>query len=140
MSLKNKKIKVYLCVGAVVVFLIVTVLGFRFGLSAQHRKKIDYSKYSFTDTTWERRAEHDIETIIFSSDGSYAYYCACGNPVNDSDLNEGYTYDDETKTITINYIETTEETVSSIKIEEYDGKKLKLNFDGEIREFVMGLS
>ena len=103
-------------------------------------KKVDYSEYSFTDTIWTRRAEHDIETIIFSSDGSYTYWCACGNPVNDSDLNEGYTYDDETKTITIKYIETTEETVSKIKREECSDENIKLNFDGETREFVIGLS
>lgn len=96
---------------------------------------LDYSEYSFTDTSWTRKAEHDIETIRFGSDGSFVYYCACGNPVNDSDLNEGYTYDDETKTITIKYIETTEETVSEIKIEECDDEIIKLNFDGEIREF-----
>ena len=97
---------------------------------------LDYSKYSFTDISWTREAEHDIETIRFGSDGSFVYYCACGNPVNDSDLNEGYTYDDETKTIIIKYIETTEETVSKIKIEECDDKSIKLNFDGEIREFI----
>ena len=100
----------------------------------------NYSEYSFTDTSWTRKAEHDIETIRFGSDGSFVYYCACGNPVDDSDLNEGYTYDDETKTITVKYIETTEETVSKIKIEECDDKSIKLNFDGEIREFVIGLS
>ena len=101
---------------------------------------VDYSEYSFTDTLWTRKAEHDIETIRFGSDGSFVYYCACGNPVNDSDLNEGYTYDDKTKTITIEYFETTEETISTIKIEACDDKSIKLNFDGEIREFVIGLS
>ena len=103
-------------------------------------EKIDYSEYSFTDIIWTRKAEHDIETIRFGSDGSFVYYCACGNPVNDSDLNKGYTYDDKTKTITIEYFETTEETVSTIKIEACDDKSIKLNFDGEIREFVIGLS
>ena len=97
---------------------------------------VDYSQYSFTDTSWTRKAEHDIETIRFGSDGSFVYYCACGNPVNDSDLNEGYTYDDRAKTITVKYIETTEETVSTIIIEECDSESIKLNFDGEIREFV----
>ena len=97
---------------------------------------VDYSEYSFTDTVWTRKAEYDIETIKFSSNGSFAYSCACGNPVNDSDLNEGYTYDDETKTITIKYIETTEETVSTIRIESCDNESIKLSFDGEIREFV----
>ena len=98
--------------------------------------RVDYSEYLFTDTSWTRKAEHDIETIRFGSDGSFVYYCACGNPVNDSDLNEGYTYDDAKKTITVKYIETTDETVSTIKIEACDGESIKLNFDGEIREFV----
>ncbi len=97
---------------------------------------VNYSEYSFTDVSWTRNAEHDIETIRFGSDGTFVYYCACGNPVNDSDLNEGYTYDDATKTITVKYLETTEETVSSIIIEECDDESIKLNFDGEIREFI----
>ena len=96
----------------------------------------NYSEYSFTDTLWTRKAQHDVETIRFGSDGSFVYYCACGNPVNDSDLNEGYTYDDATKTITVKYIETTEETVSTIKVEACDDESIKLNFDGEIRVFV----
>ena len=99
-------------------------------------KTVDYSGYSFTDISWTRKAEHDIETIRFGSDGSFVYYCACGNSVNDSDLNEGYTYDDMAKTITVKYIETTEETVSTIKVEACDGESLKLNFNGEIRVFV----
>lgn len=101
---------------------------------------VDYSEYPFVDIPWTRKAEHDVETIRFGSDGSFAYSCGCGNPVNDSDLNEGYTYEDKTKTITISYMETTDETVSKIKIEMCDGKTIKLNFDGEIREFVIGLS
>ena len=97
---------------------------------------VNYSQYLFTDVSWTRNAEHDIETIRFGSDGSFVYYCACGNPVNDSDLNDGYSYDDKTKTITVRYIETTEETISTIKVEACDGERIKLNFDGEIREFV----
>ena len=103
-------------------------------------KTANYSKYPFTDISWTRKAEHDVETIRFGSDGSFVYYCACGNPVNDSDLNEGYTYDDKTKTISVKYIETTEETISTIMIEEYSSEGIKLNFDGEVREFVIGLS
>ena len=96
---------------------------------------VDYSEYPFTDTSWTRKAEHDIETIRFTSDGRYSYSCGCGNSVNDSDLNDGYTYDDETKTITISYIETTEETISTIKIVMCDENSIKLDFDGETREF-----
>ena len=103
-------------------------------------KTADYSKYPFTDTSWTRKAEHDIESIRFGSDGSFAYWCDCGNPVNDSDLVKGYTYDEKNKIITIEYFETTEKTISTIKIEAYDDKNIKLNFDGETREFVIGLS
>lgn len=136
MRIKMKKIKlnILLVLTAVLLFLLL-------GCAKNNiSETVDYSEYSFTDTLWTRKAEHDIESIRFGSDGSFTYWCACGNPVNDSDLNEGYTYDDKTKTITIKYIETTEETVSTIKIEACDDKSIKLNFDGEIREFVIGLS
>ena len=96
---------------------------------------VDYSKYSFTDVSWTRDASNDIETIRFGADGSFSYYCACGNSVNDSDLCEGYIYDDETKTITLNCIETTDEMVTVITIEKYNDEELHLNFDGEIRIF-----
>ena len=95
----------------------------------------DYSEYLFTDVTWTRDSGHDIETIRFNADGSFSYYCACGNPVNDSDLCEGYAYNDETKEITLDCIETTEEMVTNIKIVEVDEDVLELDFDGEIRKF-----
>lgn len=96
---------------------------------------IDYSKYSFVNTSWTRDAENDIETIRFGGDGSFSYYCACGNPVNDSDLCEGYTYDDDTKTITLNCIETTDEMITIIKIVKCDETELHLDFNGEVRVF-----
>ena len=96
---------------------------------------LDYSKYTFVNTSWTRDAEHDIETIRFGEDGRFSYYCGCGNPVNDSDLCEGYTYDDTTKTITLNCIETTDEMVTIIKIVKCDENSLHLDFDGEIRIF-----
>ncbi len=96
---------------------------------------VDYSEYAFTDVSWSRDTEQDIETIRFDANGDFTYYCACGNPVNDSDLCEGYTYDDATKTITLNCIETTDEMVTVIKIEKCDENELQLDFDGEIRVF-----
>ena len=87
------------------------------------------------NTSWTRDAEHDTETIRFGEDGSFAYYCACGNAVNDSDLCEGYTYDDSTKTITLNCIETTDEMVTTIKVVKCDENTLQLDFNGEIRVF-----
>ena len=116
--------------------LIALVLAVFFLLVGCTKQTVDYSEYPFTDISWTRDAEHDTETIRFSSDGSFAYWCGCGNPVNDSDLNDGYTYDDKTKTITIKYFETTEETVSEIVIESCNDESITLSFDGEIREFV----
>ena len=96
---------------------------------------VDYSQYPFVNTSWTRDAENDIETIRFGEDGAFVYYCSCGNPVNDSDLCEGYTYDDETKTITLNCIETTDEMVTTIKIVKCDENSLHLDFNGEVRIF-----
>ena len=98
-------------------------------------QSVDYSQYSFVNTSWTRDAEHDTETIRFGKDGKFNYYCACGNPVNDSDLCEGYTYDDVTKTIMLNCIETTEEMVTTIKIIKCDEHCLQLDFNGKIRTF-----
>ena len=96
---------------------------------------VDYSEYAFVDASWTREAEEDVETIRFGADGSFTYSCSCGNSVNDSDLCEGYTYDDATKTITLDCIETTDEMVTVIKIVKCDDNELQLDFDGEIRTF-----
>ena len=98
-------------------------------------QNLDYSQYLFVNTSWIRDAEHDTETIRFGADGKFTYYCACGNPVNNSDLCEGYTYDDSTKTISLNCIETTDEMVTTIKILKCDENSLQLDFDGETRIF-----
>ena len=95
----------------------------------------DCSEYLFTDTIWTRDGGNDIETIIFKSDGSFSYYCSCGNPVNDSDLCESYVYDNETKKIKLDCFETTEETIKTIKIIEISEDFLTLDFNGEIRKF-----
>jgi hypothetical protein len=98
-------------------------------------QSVDYSKYSFVNASWTREAEHDTETIRFGEDGSFTYSCACGDPVNDSDLCEGYTYDDTTKIIELDCIETTDEMVTTIKIVKCDENSLHLDFNGEIRVF-----
>ena len=98
-------------------------------------QKKDYSEYLFTDVSWTRDAENDIETIVFKSDGQFTYYCSCGNPVNDSDLCESYTYNDDTKEITLDCFEETEETITTIKIVNSTETVLELDFDGEVRKF-----
>ena len=100
-----------------------------------YNSSVDQSNYSFVDISWTREAAHDIETIRFGEDGSFSYSCACGNPVNDSDLCEGYTYDDATKTITLDCIEITDDMVTVIKIVKCDEKELHLDFNGETRIF-----
>ena len=129
--LKMKK-----CVSLIVLVLFVAVLFAGCGKNENSdSKNVDYSQYPFVNISWTRDAEHDIETIRFGEDGSFVYYCGCGNPVNDSDLCEGYTYDDATKTITLDCIETTDEMVTIIKIVKCDENSLHLDFDGEIRIF-----
>lgn len=98
----------------------------------------DYSQYAFVGISWQRDAEHDTETIYFGADGSFSYYCGCGNPVNDSDLCEGYSYEDATKTITLNCIEETEEMVTAIQVLHCDESSLHLDFNGDIRIFKKG--
>ncbi len=95
----------------------------------------DYSQYPFVNISWTRDAEHDTETIRFGADGKFVYYCGCGNPVNDSDLCESYTYDDNSKTITLNCFETTDEMITEFKIVKCEDNTLHLDFDGEIRIF-----
>lgn len=117
----------------ILMFLVLLLTGC--GASKEKTQKKDYSEYSFTDVSWTRDAGNDIETIVFKSDGKFTYYCSCGNPVNDSDLCESYTYNEDTKEITLDYIEETEEAVTTIKIVKETETTLELDFDGEIRKF-----
>ena len=50
---------------------------------------------------------------------------------------ESYTYDDTTKTFTLNCYEEVDDMITEIKLVSCDGEKLKLDFDGEIREFTV---
>ena len=89
----------------------------------------------FTDIAWTRETEQDAETIRFGADGSFSYSCACGDPVNDADLCEGYTYDEAARTITLSCIESTDEMITVIQVVKCDGQELHLDFAGEIRIF-----
>lgn len=95
----------------------------------------DYSEFPFVDISWTREGDHDSETIRFGADGSFTYSCACGNPVNDADLCEGYSYDDGSKTITLECLEETDEMITEIKIVKCDGNELHLDFNGDVRVF-----
>ena len=90
---------------------------------------------SFEDLAWTRETETCTEDIRFLADGGFRYSCSCGNPVNDADLCEGYTYDEESKVISLVFEETTEETVTQITVQSCDGKTLVLDFAGDVRTF-----
>ena len=117
--------------------IIILMLVGLFSTSCGDRKEEqkDYSKFNFSDISWTRDSGNDIETIRFSSDGKFTYYCSCGNPVNDSDLCESYTYNEETKEITLDCFEETEDTITTIKIVSSTDTTLELDFNGEIRKF-----
>ena len=120
---------------SIIILLLVALLLTGCGTTKEKVQEKDYSNYSFTDVSWTRDAENDIETIVFKSNGRFTYYCSCGNPVNDSDLCESYTYNEETKEITLECFEETDETVTTIKIVSSTDTTLELDFNGEIRKF-----
>ena len=105
------------------------------GCAEKKEREEDFSDYLFTDVVWTRDSGHDIETLIFKVDGSFRYYCACGNSVNDSDLCDGYIYNEETKEIELDCFETTEEMIKNIKVVKVSEDNLELDFNGEIRKF-----
>ena len=116
--------------------LIIMILALLSLIGCGRDEKTDYSEYTFfTDIDWCRETEIDVEHICFSSDGSFSYYYGCGNPANDSDLCEGYTYDDETRTITLKYPKPNESIVTTIRIKDYDENSIELDFEGDIRIF-----
>ena len=119
----------------IIILVLATLLLTGCDSTREEKQEKDYSKYSFTDVSWTRDAENDIETIVFKSNGRFVYYCSCGNPVNDSDLCENYTYNDKTKEITLDCFEETEETITKIKVLKSTETTLELDFNGEIRKF-----
>ena len=119
----------------IIILVLATLLLTGCDSTREEQQEKDYSKYSFTDVSWTRDAENDIETIVFKSNGRFVYYCSCGNPVNDSDLCENYTYNDKTKEITLDCFEETEETITKIKVLKSTETTLELDFNGDIRKF-----
>ena len=119
----------------IIILMLVGMLLTGCGETKENIQEKDYSEYLFSDVRWTRDGENDIETLILKSDGSFSYYCSCGNSVNDSDLCESYTYNDETKEIKFDCFETTDEMVTSIKVVEVSEDILVLDFNGEIRKF-----
>jgi hypothetical protein len=101
-------------------------------------KEVDYSEYNFAGVHWKRDAECDTETLCFLTNGEFRYSCACGNSVNDADVAESYSYDDKTKTFTLNCYEEIDDMITEIKLISCDEKTLELDFGGDIRKFSYG--
>ena len=96
-------------------------------------KGVDYSEYDFVGKTWTRTMENDTEYLSFKKDGSFSYYCACGNPVDDADLCEYYTYDgDDTIYVHCDFDKYTKKKVEIISLKK---DKLKIDFNGDVRVF-----
>ena len=113
----------------------VILLGLVFLLVGCGNKKTVYSDLPFADVSYSRAGDHDEETICFAADGTFYYSCSCGNPVNDSDLCEGYTFDRDKKTFALNYSETTDETITEFKLVSCEDDTLVLDFGSDIRTF-----
>lgn len=96
-------------------------------------KDVDYSEYDFVGKTWVRTTDSDTEYLNFNKDGSFSYYCGCGSEVDNSDLCEYYTYDGK-DTIYV-HCDFDKYTKKEIKIISLKKKSLKIDFDGDIREF-----
>lgn len=95
----------------------------------------DYSEYEFTDIQWTRTTEADTEYLRFSSDGQFSYYCACGNPVDDSDLYEEYTYSPKNQTIKLKPTGVKFGFPKKLVIKYVDEETLEIDFGGETRKF-----
>lgn len=100
------------------------------------KTEVDYSMYNFVGVNWIRDAECE-EILKFLPNGEFRYSCACGNAVNDADIVESYSYDDATKTFTLNCYEEIEGMITEIKLNSCDSGMLELDFGGEVRVFYM---
>lgn len=122
------------------IFLIVFILCLTFavaGCASNSNTDDSDKKYDedFMGVEWTRETEVDIEHLCFNTDGSLSYYCSCGEPVNDSDLIDSYSYDSDQKIITFNTQSQTASMITEVKVIEYDNEHIKLDFNGDIREF-----
>lgn len=121
-----------------IALLIISILTFITALIESYQ--IESSKYQdelpvyMTSQSWERDGGSDLETIYFTKEGEFGYYCACGSPVEYYDLCDSYKYDKETSTIKLKCYPGVD--VTKLKIVSVTDTKLILDFEGEKREFL----
>lgn len=124
-----------------IALIIILIFSFILGLTESFNLYIPLYKDSLEGRypeivthSWERENDSDIETIYFTKDGEFGYYCACGNPVDNYDLCNSYKYDQETNTIKLKCLPGVK--VTKIKVDEVTKNKIVLDFNGEKKEFI----
>lgn len=122
-NMKKSKILVVICV--LVLLIVICVLTLKV------LNKND--ELPFAGVRWVRYS-HDKEMLTFHEDGNFGYACSCGNPVDNSDVCETYTYDDSTKTITLDCGDGETEKIEIISYEE-DELTLKFEQGTKVRTF-----
>jgi len=94
-----------------------------------------YIQAEFTDKEWmfydEVTAEHF--NLFLGSDGTFCYYCDCGEPVGDSDVYDKYEYDSESRIITLS--NSYDDETKEIEVIDYNEYHLMVKIDGEFKDF-----
>lgn len=111
---------------AIIIFLLIVLFE-----NACSSSNSDNLEDSFIGSTWTREIEVDTEYLSFQDDGTFSYYCSCGNPVDDSDLCSSYQYDENNKIIRF----ICEYGCEKIEVIHHDSHNLVLKFKDEIRKF-----
>lgn len=127
----KKKIIIALIILVISILIVIGLVSIN--ASKDSKKYNDKLDDYITKVEWSRPGDGDTEFIIFNEKGHFAYYCACGNPIDDYDLCDSYTYDKESKTIKLDCSSSSiSDKIKIIKSTEY---KLVLEIDGEKRTF-----
>lgn len=130
----DKNYKTIIILMSLVVLLAGILEGKKY-LTSKYNDKLDNTIISHS---WERDSGSDIETIYFTKDGEFGYYCSCGSPVDDYDLCDSYKYDKETNTIKL--MCSLGVDITELKIKKVTDYELVLDFDGKERIFSSELS
>lgn len=120
-----KKRIIYICI-AIITFIILSIIS----IEIFKPNSIELSK-DICDYSWERYTDVDLETIRFGCDNTFSYFYAVGDPVEDSDLCEKYSYDGNV----IKLICDGSRYDDKIKIISYDEDKLIILKNDEERTF-----
>ena len=91
--------------------------------------------YDFVNVDWLRDVDGCTETLRFRANGDFAYFCACGSPVDNYDLCEGYTYNNVDKIFELIFPSPKGKMVEEVKLVSCDGQTLVLDFGQQQRSF-----